>query len=231
MIDLHYFPTPNGWKVSIALEELELPYRIVRCDIARGEQFEPSFLAISPNNRMPAILDHAPAGGGEPISVFESGAILQYLSEKTGQLLPSDPRLRVQAMEWMYWQMANQGPMCGQAGHFRNYAPEPIAYAIDRYTNEARRLYALMDQRLATRRYLAEEFSMADILSWPWIQMRDHHAQTLDDLPNLRRWFEELGQRPAFIRGLEAGQELAQDMAGGLDDEAKRNLFGHGRDD
>ena len=230
MIDLHYFPTPNGWKVSIALEELELPYRIVRCDIARGEQFEPSFLAISPNNRMPAIVDHAPAGGGEPISVFESGAILQYLSEKTGRLLPSDPRLRVQAMEWMYWQMANQGPMCGQAGHFRNYAPEPIAYAIDRYTNEARRLYALMDQRLATRRYLAEEFSMADILSWPWIQMRDHHAQSLDDLPNLRRWFEELAERPAFIRGLEAGQELAQDMAGGLDDEAKRNLFGHGRD-
>ena len=133
-------------------------------------------------------------------------------------------------MEWMYWQMANQGPMCGQAGHFRNYAPEPIAYAIDRYTNEARRLYALMDQRLATRRYLAEEFSMADILSWPWIQMRDHHAQSLDDLPNLRRWFEELAERPAFIRGLEAGQELAQDMAGGLDDEAKRNLFGHERD-
>ena len=136
MIELHYFPTPNGWKVSIALEELDLPYRIVRCDIARGEQFKPEFLAISPNNRIPAIVDLEPAGGGAPISVFESGAILQYLAEKTGRLLPSDPRLRVQAIEWMYWQMANQGPMCGQAGHFRNYAPEKIEYAIERYSRE-----------------------------------------------------------------------------------------------
>lgn len=225
MIDLHYFPTPNGWKVSIALEELALPYRIVSCNIARGEQFEPAFLAISPNNRMPAIVDHDPVDGGAPISVFESGAILQYLAEKTGRLLPSDLRLRVQAMEWMHWQMANQGPMCGQAGHFRNYAPEPIPYAIERYTNEARRLYKLLDDRLRERDYLAEEFSMADILCWPWVHMRDHHAQTLDDLPNLRRWFETLGARPAFVRGLEAGAELAADMAGGLDDEARKNLF------
>jgi GST-like protein len=226
MIDLHYFPTPNSWKVSIALEELALPYRIVPCNIARGDQFEPAFLAISPNNRMPAIVDQDPTDGGEPISVFESGAILQYLAEKTGKLLPADPRRRVQAMEWMYWQMANQGPMCGQAGHFRNYAPEKIDYAIERYTREARRIYEVLDKRLADRPYLAEEFSMADILSWPWVQMRDHHAQSLDDLPNLRRWFEELNARPAFVAGLPAGSELAKGMEGGLDDEAKQNLFG-----
>ena len=226
MIDLHYFPTPNGWKVSIALEELGLPYRIVSCNIARGEQFEPAFLAISPNNRMPAIVDHEPSDGGEPISVFESGAILHYLAEKTGRLLPEDPRRRVQAIEWMYWQMANQGPMCGQAGHFRNYAPEKIPYAIERYTREARRLYGVLDQRLADRPYIAFEFSMADILCWPWVHMRDHHGQTLDDRPHLRRWYEELLSRPAFVRGLEAGRELASDMAGGLDEEAKRNLFG-----
>ena len=226
MIDLHFFPTPNGWKVSIALEELGLPYRIVGCNIARGEQFEPAFLAISPNNRMPAIVDHDPADGGAPISVFESGAILHYLANKTEQLMPSDSRLRVQAMEWMYWQMANQGPMCGQAGHFRNYAPAPIEYAIGRYTREARRLYEVLDKRLPDRAYIAEEFSMADILSWPWIHLRDHHAQTLDDLPNLRRWYENLHARPAFARGLEAGLELVEDMGGGLDDEAKKNLFG-----
>jgi GST-like protein len=231
MIDLHYFPTPNGWKVSIALEELDLPYRIVSCNIARGEQFRPEFLAISPNNRMPAIVDHAPTGGGPPISVFESGAILHYLAEKTGRLLPQDPRRRIQAIEWMYWQMANQGPMCGQAGHFRNYAPERLPYAIERYTKEARRLYEVLDRRLADRAFIADELSMADILCWPWVQMRDHHGQTLDDLPSLRRWFEALAARPAFVRGLEAGQELAAEMSSGLDEEAKRHLFGHGTDD
>jgi GST-like protein len=227
MIDLHYFPTPNGWKVSIALEELGLPYRIVSCNIARGEQFTPEFLALSPNNRMPAIVDHDPVGGGAPLSVFESGAILHYLAEKTGRLLPSDPRRRVQALEWMYWQMANQGPMCGQAGHFRNYAPEPLPYAIDRYTREARRLYEVLDRRLAGRAFIADELSMADILCWPWIQMRDHHGQTLEDLPDLRRWFEALSARPAFVRGLAAGAELLSDMPARLDPEAKRHLFGH----
>lgn len=231
MIDLHYFPTPNGWKVSIALEELGLPYRIVSCNIARGEQFTPEFLAISPNNRMPAIVDHEPEGGGAPISVFESGAILQYLADKTGRLLPSDLRRRVQAIEWMYWQMANQGPMCGQAGHFRNYAPERLDYPIERYTREARRLYEVLDKRLAGRDYIADELSMADILCWPWIHMREHHAQTLDDLPNLRRWFETLAERPAFVRGLAAGEDLAREMQGGLDEEARKNLFGGGRDD
>lgn len=225
MIDLHYFPTPNGWKVSIALEELDLPYRLVCCNIARGDQFDPAFLAISPNNRIPAIVDHDPADGGEPISVFESGAILEYLADKTGRLMPRDLRLRVQATEWIHWQMANQGPMCGQAGHFRNYAPEPIDYAIDRYTNEARRLYRVLDERLSTRPYIAEEFSMADIICWPWIEMRDHHAQTLDDLPHLARWHEELRSRPAFVRGVATGADFAAGMQDGLDDEAKANLF------
>ena len=226
MIDLHYFPTPNGWKVSIALEELALPYRIVSCNIGRGDQFKPEFLAISPNNRMPAIIDHDPTGGGDPISVFESGAILQYLADKTGKLMPTDPRKRVQVLEWMYWQMANQGPMCGQAGHFRNYAPEPLDYPINRYTTEARRLYEVLDKRLEGREFIVDELSMADILCWPWIPMRDHHGQTLDDLPNLRRWFEACGERPAFKRGFEAGADLVEDMSGGLDDEAKKNLFG-----
>ena len=226
MIDLHYFPTPNGWKVSIALEELTLPYRIVSCNIGRGDQFKPEFLAISPNNRMPAIVDHDPLGGGDPISVFESGAILQYLADKTGKLMPTDPRKRVQVLEWMYWQMANQGPMCGQAGHFRNYAPEPLDYPINRYTTEARRLYEVLDKRLEGREFIVDELSMADILCWPWIPMRDHHGQTLEDLPNLRRWFEACGERPAFKRGFEAGADLVEDMSGGLDDEAKKNLFG-----
>lgn len=230
MIDLHYFPTPNGWKVSIALEELALPYRIVPCNIGRGDQFTPDFLAISPNNRMPAIVDHDPIGGGDPIPVFESGAILQYLADKTGRLMPEDPRKRVQVLEWMYWQMANQGPMCGQAGHFRNYAPEPLPYAIDRYTREARRLYQVLDRRLEGREFIVDTLSMADILCWPWIPMRDHHGQTLDDLPNLKRWFEACGERPAFQRGFEAGADLVAGMEGGLDDEAKRNLFG-ARDD
>jgi len=226
MIDLHYFPTPNGWKVSIALEELELPYKIVSCNIARGEQFEPAFLEISPNNRMPAIVDHDPPFGGAPVSVFESGAILIYLAEKTGKLMPQDPRLRVQALEWIMWQMANQGPMCGQAGHFRNYAPEPIPYALERYTNEAHRVYRVLNDRLEGRKFIADEFSMADILCWPWVHLRDHHGQKLEEFPHLARWYEALLARPAFERGLAAGLDLVKDMQGGMDDEAKQNLFG-----
>jgi len=225
VIDLHYFPTPNGWKVSIALEELELPYRIVACNIGRGDQFKPDFLEISPNNRMPAIVDTEPAFGDEPVSVFESGAILQYLAEKTGRLLPTDPRRRLQALEWMYWQMANQGPMCGQAGHFRNYAPDKIPYGIERYTNEAHRLYRVLDGRLADREFVADEFSMADILCWPWVHLREYHGQSFDEFPRLERWYERLRARPAFERGLSAGLELVED-SGGMDEEARRTLFG-----
>lgn len=226
MIDLHYFPTPNGWKVSIALEELQLPYKIVSCNIARGEQFEPAFLEISPNNRMPAIVDHDPAFGGAPVSVFESGAILLYLAEKTGKLMPEDPRLRIQALEWIMWQMANQGPMCGQAGHFRNYAPEPIPYATQRYQNEAHRLYRVLNDRLEKREFVADEFSMADILCWPWIHLRDHHGQKLEEFSHLERWYQALHKRPAFERGLAAGLHLVADMQEGMDEEAKKILFG-----
>ena len=197
MIDLHYFPTPNGWKVSIALEELDLPYRVVACNIGRGDQFEPEFLAISPNNRMPAIVDADPAFGGEPVSVFESGAILQYLAEKTGRLLPADPRRRLQALEWMYWQMAN----------------------------EAHRLYRVLDERLAQREFVADEFSMADILCWPWVHMREHHGQNLEEFPQLERWYDQLLARPAFERGLAVGLDLVKD-SGGMDEEARRTLFG-----
>ncbi len=227
MIELHTFPTPNSWKVSIALEELELPYEIHAVNIARGEQFAPDFLAISPNNRIPAIVDRAPACDGEPVSVFESGAILLYLAEKTGRLMPDDPRRRIAASEWLMWQMANQGPMCGQAGHFLNYAPSKIDYAITRYTKEVKRLYRVLDQRLEQHEYLADEYSMADIICWPWVGLRDHHQMSLDELPNLRRWYETLEARPAVLRGRDAGAELAQEMPQGLDDEARRHLFGH----
>ena len=186
MIELHYFPTPNGWKVSIALEELGLPYQVVEVNIGRGDQFKPEFLALSPNNRMPAIVDHEPAFGGPPVSIFESGAILMYLAQKTGRLLPDDPRRRWAAVEWIFWQMANQGPMCGQAGHFRNYAPQAgQEYGRKRYGDEAHRLYRVLDTRLEGRDYVADEFSMADIICWPWIYLRDHHAQTFDAFPNL----------------------------------------------
>jgi GST-like protein len=226
MIDLHYFPTPNGWKVSIALEELDLPYKIVSCNIARGEQFEPDFLEISPNNRMPAIVDHDPPYGGEAVSVFESGAIVLYLAEKTGRLMPQDPRLRVQALEWIMWQMANQGPMCGQAGHFRNYAPEPIPYALERYTSEAQRIYRVLNDRLEKRDFIADEYSMADILCWPWVHMHDHHGQKLEEWEHLARWYHALHERPSFQKGVAAGLELAEGMDGGMDDEARQNLFG-----
>lgn len=226
MIELHTFPTPNSWKVSIALEELELPYEIHSVNIARGEQFEPGFLAISPNNRIPAIVDREPAGGGEPISVFESGAILLYLAEKTGRLLPGDPRRRVAAIEWLMWQMANQGPMCGQAGHFLNYAPEPIDYAIERYTKEVGRLYGVMNARLAEHEFLADEYSVADIICWPWVSLRDMHRTSLDELPHVQRWFDALEARPAVKRGRAAGADLADAFQGGLDDEAKQHLFG-----
>jgi GST-like protein len=226
MIELHTFPTPNSWKVSIALEELALPYEIHSVNIARGEQFAPEFLAISPNNRIPAIVDREPAFGGEPVSVFESGAILLYLAEKTGRLMPADPRRRIAANEWLMWQMANQGPMCGQAGHFLNYAPEKLEYPIARYTKEVARIYGVLDARLAQHEYLADEYSMADIICWPWISLREHHQMSLDALPNLRRWYEALEARPAVQRGRAAGAELAAEMPQGLDDEARKHLFG-----
>jgi GST-like protein len=228
MLDLHYWPTPNGWKITIMLEESGLPYRIVPVAIGRGEQFRPDFLAISPNGRMPAIVDHDPPGGGAPVSVFESGAILFYLAEKAGRFLPQDLRGRYQVKEWVMWQMGGLGPMLGQNGHFLLYAPEKVPYAIERYGREARRLYGVLDGQLGrTGAYVAgQEYSIADMACFPWIMTHKRQGLTLDDYPNLKRWFAELRARPPVQRGLAVGKEL---QTGPMDAEAKRVLFGQGQ--
>ena len=207
MIDLYYWPTPNGWKISIALEEMELPYRVVPVNIGRGEQFAPEFLALSPNGRMPALVDHAPAGGGAPLATFESGAILVYLAEKSGRFLPSDVRGRADVLSWLFWQMGGLGPMLGQHGHFRLYAPEQIPYAIERYERETRRLYGVLERRLEGREHVCGDYSIADMACWPWVVT--HKAQGIDlaELPNLARWYEALKQRPALRRGYDLGRE------------------------
>jgi len=224
LIDLHYFPTPNGWKVSIALEELSLPYRIVPVHIGRGEQFQPEFLAISPNNRIPAIVDRDPPGGGEPISVFESGAILLYLAAKTGKLMPRDPRRAVAATEWLMWQMAGLGPMLGQLGHFKMYAPQPNEYGLKRYSDEAHRLYRVLNERLTGRAFVADEYSMADIACFGWVAIHGMHGIDLGEFPNVRDWYERIDARPAVQRGRKAGADLLQ--PGGLGEDARRHLFG-----
>jgi GST-like protein len=224
MIDLYYWPTPNGWKISIMLEETGLPYNVVPVNIGRGEQFRPEFLAISPNNRMPAIVDHEPLGGGAPISIFESGAILLYLGEKSGRFLPADVRGRYEVTQWLMWQMGGLGPMAGQAHHFRQYAPEKIQYGIDRYTNEVNRLYGVMNKRLADREFLAGAYSVADMAAFPWVVPYQNQGQNLDDFPHLKRWFEAMNARPAVQRGLAVGKELRASRP--MDDEAKKVLFG-----
>jgi len=224
MIDLYYWPTPNGWKISIALEEMGLPYKVLPVNIGRGEQFKPEFLAISPNNRMPAIVDHEPAGGGPALSLFESGAILIYLAEKTGRFLPKDLHGRFEALQWLMWQMGGLGPMLGQAHHFRQYAPEKIQYAVDRYTSEANRLYGVLNKRLKDRPFVAGDYSIADMASWPWIVLHGMQGQQLEDFPHLRRWFETLRARPAVQKGFEVGKELR--TPSGPDEEAKQILFG-----
>lgn len=222
-IDLYYWPTPNGWKVTILLEELGAPYTVIPVDIGAGEQFKPDFLKISPNNRMPAIVDHEPLGGGEPISVFESGAILQYLAEKHGKFWPQAPRQKYEVGQWLFWQMGGLGPMAGQAHHFRQYAPEPIQYGIDRYTNEVNRLYGVMDKRLQDREFLAGDYSIADMASWPWVVPYERQGQDLSEFPNLKRWFETIKARPAVERGFAVGRELRQPT---MTEEAKKVLFG-----
>lgn len=224
MIDLYYWPTPNGRKITVMLEEVGLPYKVIPVDIGRGAQFAPEFLAISPNNRMPAIVDHEPLGGGEPLSIFESGAILVYLAEKTGQLMPSDTRGKYEVLQWVFWQMAGLGPMAGQTHHFREYAPEKIPYAIDRYTNEINRLYGVMDRTLEQRPYLAGDYSIADIAAWPWVVPWKVQGQNMDDFPHLKRWFEVIAARPAVARGRAVGRELPRKNP--MDDEARRVLFG-----
>jgi len=208
MIDLHYWPTPNGWKISIALEEMELPYRMTPVDIGRGAQFEPDFLAISPNNRIPAIVDRDPADGGDPIAVFETGAILVYLAEKSGRFLPRDARGRADVLAWLMWQMGGLGPMLGQHGHFKLYAQEKIPYAIERYRKETERLYGVLDRRLAGRAFVAGDYSIADMAIWPWVVTYKAQEIDLAAFPNVRRWYDALKQRPALRRGYELGREL-----------------------
>ena len=210
MIELYYAPTPNGLKVLLLLEELGLAYRKVGVDLARGEQFAPGFLAISPNNKIPAILDHAPADGSAPLAVFESGAILLYLAQKTGRCLPAAPRDRAEALQWLFWQVAGLGPMAGQAGYFRVYAPETVPFAIQRYTQETRRLYGVLDRRLAAREWIAADYSIADIACYPWIVPHAAHGQALEDFPDLRRWFGAMQRRPAVARTYAGVEDVYQ---------------------
>ncbi|MEN2978340.1 glutathione binding-like protein [Tistrella bauzanensis] len=212
MIDLYYWPTPNGHKITMFLEEAGLDYTIHPVDISAGDQFKPDFLAFSPNNRMPAIIDHAPADGGEPLTVFESGAILLYLAEKTGRFLPgpTDPRGRKTVTEWLFWQMGGLGPMAGQNHHFGLYAPEKIPYAITRYVNETNRLYGVLDRRLNGRAFIAgDDYTIADMAAYPWIVPWKRQQQQLDDFPNLRRWFDTIRARPATLSAYEKGEPLA----------------------
>lgn len=226
MLDLHYWPTPNGHKVTIFLEEAKLPYRLISVNIGRGEQFREEFLAIAPNNRMPALVDNDFEGG--PISLFESGAILQYLAEKTGLFLPSDKRGRYATLQWLYWQMAGLGPMAGQNHHFARYAPERIPYAIDRYVRETARLYGVLNRCLEKAPYVnGRDYSIADMACYPWIVPYKDQQQDLADFPHLERWFHVIAKRPAVERAYAAGARIH--AGGALDEEAKRQLFGQGR--
>ena len=232
MIDLHYWPTPNGHKITLLLEELvdaghALEYAIKPVNIGAGDQFKPDFLAISPNNKMPAIVDHAPVDGGAPISVFESGAILQYLAEKTGMFLPSDGRARIATLEWLNWQMAGLGPMTGQMGHFHVYAPEKIAYGMDRYRNEVARLHGVLDQRLSAHAFLAgDHYSIADMASYPWIDVYPGLTPDFSQYPHMKRWFDAIAARPATARAYAWTTKVNPEAGKPLSEEARRQLFG-----
>jgi GST-like protein len=223
MIDLYYWPTPNGHKVSIMLEECGMPYRLKPVNILRGEQFRPAFLRINPNHKIPAIVDRS-GPGRRPFPLFESGAILQYLAEKSGQLLPSTTRERFTVLQWLAFQVGNVGPMFGQCGHFLGYAPKRIPYAIDRYRNETLRLYGVMDKRLRRARFLAGDYSIADIATWPWVHVRWLHRIELDEFPRVRRWYEAIQQRPAVQRGVTLLE--TQMKIGNPDRQARAALFG-----
>lgn len=234
-IEVHYWPTPNGHKVTIALEEMGLPYEIKPVNIGRGDQFKPEFLAISPNNRMPAIVD--PDGpGGKPVSVFESGAILQYLGRRTGQFYGADERGRIQVEEWMYWQMANLGPVSGHGNHFRNYAPamtsdqRHLAYGANRFTNEAHRLYGVMEGRLTGRDHLAGDYSLADMITWPWVSAWRILGVDFDEFPNVKAWHGRIAEREAVKRAMEKGNEIRRgpglQASGKAAEEARKVLFG-----
>jgi len=228
MIDLYYWTTSNGHKITIMLEELGLPYTIKPVDINKGEQFDPAFLRISPNNRIPAIVDHAPADGGAPLALFESGAILAYLGEKTGRFFPADLRGRWECLQWLFWQMGGLGPMAGQTHHFRTYAPEKIPYAIDRYVRETGRLYAVLDRRLAEREFVAGPYTIADMACYPWIHP-ERQGQDLEAFPHLKRWREAIAARPAVQRAYALVKTINPAPAA-LDDRARQVLFGQSRD-
>jgi GST-like protein len=225
MIDLHYWTTPNGHKITIFLEEAGLPYRIVPVNISKGDQFKSHFLAVSPNNRIPAIVDGEPKGGGTPVSVFESGAILLYLAEKTGKFLPSDLRGRYNVIQWLFWQMGGLGPMAGQNHHFGRYAPQKLPYAVERYVKETNRLYGVLNKRLADRAFIAGDYSIADMASYPWIVPHQRQGQKLEDFPHLKGWFDAIAARPATKRAYELARTINTQPS--VSDEASRNiLFG-----
>ncbi len=208
MLDFYFWTTPNGYKVLMLLEETGILYRIVPVNVSKGEQFEPEFLQISPNNKMPAIVDHSPADPGVPISLFESGAILQYLAEKTRQFLPKDIAGRAEVLQWLFWQMGGLGPMLGQNLHFGQYAPEKIPYAVDRYVNESKRLFKVMDKQLSNSEFIAGDYSIADMASYPWVFKHPYLLLELETFPNLNRWFETIEQRPAVARAYEIGASI-----------------------
>jgi GST-like protein len=226
MIDLHYWTTPNGHKITIFLEEAGLPYKIFPVNIGKGEQFKQEFLKISPNNRIPALVDHDPPGGGAPIAVFESGAMLVYLAEKTDQFLAKDLRTRTDTMQWLFWQMGNLGPMSGQNNHFSNYAVDKIPYAMDRYRNEVNRLYGVLDRRLADRPYMAGEYSIADMASYPWMTIHERQHQNIADFPNVKRWLDAIKARPAVERAYAKAKEVNPNAAGIRTAEERAILFG-----
>jgi GST-like protein len=224
MIDLYYWTTPNGHKLTIFLEETGLPYAIKPINISKGEQFDPAFLAISPNNRIPAIVDHAPEDGGPPLSMFESGAILLYLADKIGSLIPVAPRARLDCIQWLFWQMANLGPMAGQNHHFRLYAIEKLPYAMTRYLKETGRLYGVLNRRLATHEYIVGDYSIADIASYPWVQP-ERQGQDIGEFPHLKRWKEAIAARPAVQRAYAIAKTINTGPAV-TDEQSRKVLFG-----
>jgi GST-like protein len=226
MIDLYYWTTPNGHKITIFLEETGLPYKIFPINIGKGEQFAKDFLAISPNNRIPAMIDHEPPGGGAPVPVFESGAMLMYLADKTGKFWPKDLRSRTQVSEWLFWQMANLGPNSGQNNHFSNYATDKIPYAMDRYRNEVNRLYGVLDRRLDGRDYVAGDYSIADMAIYPWIVPHERQHQNIADFPNIKRWLDAIFERPAVKRAYAKAKEVNPNPGGIRTAEERAILFG-----
>ena len=220
MIDFYYWPTPNGWKVSIMLEECGLPYRMIPLDIGRGDQFDPAFLAISPNNRMPAIVDHD--AGAEPVTVFESGAILIHLAEKSGRFMPRDQNRRKEVFEWLFWQVGNLGPMAGQISHFVNYAPQDETYGRERYANEYNRCLGVLERHLETREFILDAYSIVDMACWPWVLIAKHLGQPLDECPNTSRWRQTIKERPAVQAGVDLGKEFRRPAAPG---EAERKVL------